>query len=123
MKGCSLSPGNSAGLPIPALLNPPHDPRDLRVNRPIIKRLNRVLLKQTQNLSMREEAAAREMQVLHPLGPALISKPPRRHAEEVSYFCNGVLELLRSPTRPKRSRHHRGIRNANTKKLLKITDS
>jgi len=72
MKGWSLSPWNSAGLPIPALLYPPHDPRDLRVDRPVVERLDRVLLKQTKNLSMREEATAeREMQVLHPLGPAL----------------------------------------------------
>lgn len=71
---------------------------------------------------MGKVAAARKMQMLYPLGSALISKPPRRHTEEVSCLRDGVFEFFWSPTGTVLSRHHHRIRDASTEKLFKIAN-
>jgi len=65
------------------LLDPPHDPGDMRIDRWIGKRLHHVHLKHAQNLVMSEEAMTSEVHVLHPLGTALVREPSRRHTDKI----------------------------------------
>jgi hypothetical protein len=69
----------------------------VRVDRSVVKRLDRISLKQAQNLIVGKGAVTRKVHMRDSLSSALIGKPLRRNTNEGGGLFDGVFELSRSP--------------------------